>query len=88
MEILSKEFKLEMLQTQKETLETLVKLVMEQTGKLDLIPREEVLTKLRISGETLRQWEKLGLKRFQSPTGRSRKIYYSKSGLYLFLSVR
>ena len=88
MEIISKEFKLELLQTQKETLETLVKLVMEQKGELDLIPREEVLKKLKISKETLRQWEKLGLKRYQSPTGRSRKIYYSRSGIYSYLSVR
>ena len=76
MEILSKEIQLKLLQTQKESLETLVKLVMERKGKLNLISKEELKEELGVSGETLRNWEKLGLKRYQSPTGRSRKIYY------------
>ena len=42
MELLSKEIQLEWLQTQKETLETLVNLEMERKGKLDLITREEL----------------------------------------------
>lgn len=88
MEILSKEIQLKLLQTQKESLETLVKLVMERKGKLNLISKEELKEELGVSGETLRNWEKLGLKRYQSPTGRSRKIYYLLSDVYLFLSVR
>lgn len=57
MELLSKEIQLEWLQTQKETLETLVNLEMERKGKLDLITREELKEALGVSGETLRNWE-------------------------------
>lgn len=88
MELLSKEIQLEWLQAQKETLETLVNLEMERKGKLDLITREELKEALGVSGETLRNWEKIGLKKLQSPTERSRKVYYRPSDIYLFLSVR
>ena len=57
MELLSKEIQLEWLQTQKETLETLVNLEMERKGKLDLITREELKEALGVSGETLRNLE-------------------------------
>ena len=88
MELLSKEIQLEWIRTQKETLETLVNLEMERKGKLDLITREELKEALGVSGETLRNWEKIGLKKLQSPTERSRKVYYRPSDIYLFLSVR
>ena len=88
MELLSKEIQLEWLQTQKETLETLVNLEMERKGKLDLITREELKEALGVSGETLRNWEMMGLQRFQTPMERARKVYYRPSDIYLFLSVR
>ena len=88
MELLSKEIQLEWLQAQKETLETLVNLEMEREGKLDLITREELKEALGVSGETLRNWELMGLQRFQTPMERARKVYYRPSDIYLFLSVR
>ncbi len=72
----------------KETLETLVNLEMERKGKLDLITREELKEALGVSGETLRNWEMMGLQRFQTPMERARKVYYRPSDIYLFLSVR
>lgn len=65
MELLSKEIQLEWLQTQKETLETLVNLEMERKGKLDLITREELKEALGVSGETLRNWEMMGYNVFK-----------------------
>ena len=88
MELLSKEIQLEWLQTQKETLETLVNLEMERKGKLDLITREELKEALGVSGETLRNCEMMGLQRFQTPMERAIKVYYRPSDIYLFLSVR
>ena len=76
MELFSKETRLEIVKIIEKCAETLVKLKMERKGKLDLISKEELKEELGVSGETLRNWEKLGLKRYQSPTGRSRKIYY------------
>ena len=57
-------------------------------GKLDLITREELKEALGVSGETLRNWELMGLQRFQTPMERARKVYYRPSDIYLFLSVR
>ena len=88
MELLSKEIQLEWLQTQKETLKTLVNLEMERKGKLDLITREELKEALGVSGETLRNWQNIGLKCYRTPTERARKVYYRTSDIYLFLSVR
>ena len=65
MELLSKEIQLEWLQTQKETLETLVNLEMKRKGKLDLITREELKEALGVSGETLRNWEMMGYNVFK-----------------------
>ena len=89
MELLSKEIQLEWLQTQKETLETLVNLEMERKGKLDLITREELKEALGVSGETLRNWEMMGLQRFSNSYWRElEKFNYRPSDIYLFLSVR
>lgn len=44
--------------------------------------------RIGVSGETLRNWEMMGLQRFQTPMERARKVYYRPSDIYLFLSVR
>jgi len=53
----------------------------------DLIARADLLEKLGISGTTLNNWEKHGLKPYQSPFENSKKIYYRKTDIYNFLAV-
>jgi len=42
---------------------------------------------LGISATTLDSWEKLGLKRYQTPMDGAKKVFYRPSDVYLFLAI-
>lgn len=88
MEVLSKEIQLEGLKELKQALNTLVELEKQRTSKLDLISRKELMELLSVSATTLDNWEKLGLRRYQTPTDGAKKIFYRPSDVYLFLVVK
>ena len=87
MEILSKEIQLQGLKELKNALETLVELEKQRSSKLDLISRKELRDLLGISATTLDSWEKLGLKRYQTPMDGAKKVFYRPSDVYLFLAI-
>lgn len=87
MEILSKEIQLQGLKELKNALETLVELEKQRSSKLDLISRKELMDLLGISATTLDSWEKLGLKRYQTPMDGAKKVFYRPSDVYLFLAI-
>ncbi|MEE3742302.1 hypothetical protein [Streptococcus dysgalactiae] len=87
MQLLSREAELELLEKVDQYLEKRWQLELEKKDDWDLIPRQDLLEKLGISGTTLSNWEKCGLKPYQSPFENSKKVYYRKSDIYNFLSV-
>ncbi|HEP1407663.1 TPA: hypothetical protein ACQ99M_001113 [Streptococcus pyogenes] len=87
MQLLSREVELELLEKIDQYLEKRWQLELENKDDWDLIPRQDLLEKLGISGTTLSNWEKRGLKPYQSPFENSKKVYYRKSDIYNFLSV-
>lgn len=88
MEVLSKEIQLEGLKELKQALNTLVELEKQRTSKLDLISRKELMELLDISATTLDNWEKIGLKRYQTPMDGAKKVFYRPSDVYLFLAIK
>ena len=87
MQLLSREAELELLEKVGDHLEKRLELEQQHNDGWDLIARADLLAKLGISGTTLNNWEKHGLKPYQSPFEPSKKIYYRKSDIYNFLAV-
>lgn len=87
MQLLSDEFQLQLLGTIENHLEKRLELEKQNCDNWDLISRPDLLNKLKISGTTLNNWEKHGLRPYQSPFENSKKIYYRKSDIYNFLTV-
>ena len=87
MQLFSRETELEFLGKIDDHLRKRMELEKQRDDNWDIISRPEVLEKLGISGNTLNNWEKHGLKQLQSPFENSKKIYYRKSDIYNFLAV-
>lgn len=87
MSTFSDEFERELLHNIDKHLENRLELAKEQDNKLDLITRSEVVDELGITSGTLERWERLGLKRYQPPLERAKRVYYRKSDIYDFLTV-
>ena len=56
-----------------------------QTG---LIPQSVVLKELDIDWGTLETWRKKGLKKYEPPIEKTRKVYYDKDEIRKFLSLK
>ena len=87
MQLLSSEAELEFLGKIDDHLRKRMELEKQRDDDWDIISRPDVLRKLGISGTTLNNWEKHGLRSLQSPFENSKKIYYRKSDIYNFLAV-
>ena len=87
MQLLSREAELELLEKVGDHLAKRMELEKQRDDNWDLISRTELLKKLDISGTTLNNWEKEGLKPLRSPFESSKKVYYRKSDVYNFLAV-
>lgn len=83
----SQEFERELLKSIDNHLSDRLELERQNQDEWGLISRAKVCEKLGISTTTLDMWEKHGLKRYQSPFGRAKKIYYRKTDLLDFMSV-
>ena len=66
--------------------------VLEQQKKtqmaLGLISRKKVCDELGITLNTIREWEKAGLKRYQPPLENGRKTFYKINDVIAFLTVK
>ncbi|MGU8020820.1 DNA-binding protein [Streptococcus suis] len=87
MSILSRETELDILGVVDRHLDKRLELEKQRLERFDLIPADEVEEKLKVSGTTLRNWENVGLQRYQSPFENSKKVFYRASDLYKFLAV-
>lgn len=56
-----------------------------QTG---LIPQSVVLEELDIDYGTLKSWRKKGLKKYEPPIEKTRKVYYDRDEIRKFLSLK
>lgn len=83
----SEEFERELLKNIESHLSARLELERQNKDEWDLITRAQVCEKLGVSTTTLDKWEKLGLKRYQSPFGRAKKIYYRKTDILNFMAV-
>lgn len=81
-------------EAERELLEIVENHVSEYIKAREIRPEKEILTQKQVLNEfglspvTLYEWEKYGLKRLQSPYERTNKVYYLRSEIYRFLTVR
>lgn len=57
-------------------------------SQIGLIPQNVVLEELDIDWGTLDKWEDAGLKRYEPPIEKTRKVYYDKDEIRKFLSLK
>lgn len=88
--LLSKEAEKELLASITQHLEKRLELEREKDlfNNLDLLQQEQVINSLGVSTTTLFHWRKMGLKTYQSPYESSKKVYYKKSDILDFLTVK
>lgn len=70
-------------------LKTLVILIQqknENKPSLGILTQKELLAQLNISPNTLKSWEKLGLKRLEPPIEGTRTVYYHLNDVLTFLT--
>lgn len=88
MHVLSDEFEDRLLRIIDNRFEDFIKAISKHDNKrLNLISSQEVMNELGVGYNTLKRWEKAGLKRYQAPVEGTRKVYYLKSHIYAFLGV-
>ena len=77
----------EKLEQIEQSLQTLIKLIQikEQNIPLKIIQQRELLKQLNISPNTLKTWERKGLKRLEPPIEGTRTIFYLLDDVINFL---
>lgn len=55
---------------------------------VDIVSKKDASKRLGVSYTTLDNWERMGLRRLQSPYESSKKVFYLWSDLIAFLTVR
>ena len=77
----------EKLEQIEQSLQTLIKLIQikEQNIQLKIIQQRELLKQLNISPNTLKTWERKGLKRLEPPIEGTRTIFYLLDDVINFL---
>lgn len=55
---------------------------------VDIVSKKDAAKRLRVSTTTLDNWERMGLRRLQSPYENSKKVFYLWSDIIAFLTVR
>ncbi|CEW68522.1 MerR family transcriptional regulator [Streptococcus pneumoniae] len=77
----------EKLEQIEQLLQTLIKLIKikEQSRPLEIIQQRELLKQLNISPNTLKTWEKKGLKRLEPPIEGTRTVFYLLDDIIGFL---
>ena len=85
MQLLSREAELELLEKVSDHLEKRLEIEKQHNDGWDLIARADLLNKLGISGTTLNNWEKHGLKPYQSPLKTVRKSITARLIYTIFL---
>lgn len=55
---------------------------------VDIVSKKDAAKRLGVSYTTLDNWERMGLRRLQSPYESSKKVFYLWSDLIAFLTIR
>lgn len=72
-----------------QTLNALVSIIQNQQEKqknLSILTQKDLLTILQISPNTLKSWEKTGLKRLEPPIEGTRTVYYKMEDVINYLT--
>lgn len=88
MRLLSDEAERELLEKVEQHLDQRLELDKQFNDGWDLVSRSEVIKKLKVSGTTLTRWEKMGLRQYRPPLENTHKVYYRKTDIYNFLTVK
>ena len=68
------------------TLLTIIQHQQEQQKSSNIVTQKELLSILQISPNTLKSWEKTGLKRLEPPIERTRTVYYKMEDVIKYLT--
>lgn len=68
------------------TLVTIIQYQQEKQKSLSIVTQKELLTILQISPNTLKSWEKTGLKRLEPPIEGTRTVYYKLEDVINYLT--
>lgn len=68
------------------TLLTIIQHQQEKQKSSNIITQKELLSTLQISPNTLKSWEKTGLKRLEPPIERTRTVYYKMEDVIKYLT--
>lgn len=68
------------------TLLTIIQHQQEQQKSSNIVTQKELLSILQISPNTLKSWEKTGLKRLEPPTEGTRTVYYKMEDVIKYLT--
>jgi hypothetical protein len=66
---------------------TLIQQQQDIQKKAGIVTQKELLSILRISPNTLRSWEKIGLKRLEPPIEGTRTVYYKMDDVINYLTL-
>ena len=68
------------------TLLTIIQHQQEKQKRSNIVTQKELLSILQISPNTLKSWEKTGLKRLEPPIERTRTVYYKMEDVIKYLT--
>ena len=68
------------------TLLTIIQHQQEKQKSSNIVTQKELLSILQISPNTLKSWEKTGLKRLEPPIERTRTVYYKMEDVIKYLT--
>lgn len=68
------------------TLLTIIQHQQEKQKSSNIVTQKELLSILQISPNTLKSWEKTGLKRLEPPIERTRTVYYKMEEVIKYLT--
>lgn len=68
------------------TLLTIIQHQQEKQKSSNIVTQKELLSTLQISPNTLKSWEKTGLKRLEPPIERTRTVYYKMEDVIKYLT--
>lgn len=68
------------------TLIELIKQIPDTKDNLGILTQKELLSYLNIAPNTLKEWERKGLKRLEPPIERTRTVFYKASDVLEFLT--
>ena len=66
---------------------TLIQQQQDVQKKAGIVTQKELLSILKISPNTLRSWEKIGLKRLEPPIEGTRTVYYKMDDVINYLTL-